>query len=209
MDIKEVELKQQFYLSDEQYNTLKEKGSVVIDGETIEFDEGADYVTPDNTDAKLVALKNYLLAIINAKTGLSLKFVDTLPEATAEDTDTLAIYLVPKTTSEGQNIYDEYIVASGAWEKIGDTTLHTNCLTKEEAAEIYSSKSETIAAIAECEAKIPTNCLTKDGTVEDLYTTAKTIIGAINELKALVNAHESSITTLWGFHGVSPLSEEV
>ena len=163
MEIKEVELKQQFYLSDEQYNTLKTNGSIVIDGETIEYDENADYITPDNTDSKLVTLKNDLLAIINAKTGLSLLFVDTLPDATAETTDTLSIYLVPSTNASGQNIYDEYVVANGKWEKIGDTTLHANCLTQEEAEVTYQTKAD-----------------------ESLRTDDKTVVGAINELSQKV-----------------------
>ena len=134
-------LKRKVYLSDEQYNTLKSTGSITVGDKTVLFSEDDDYVTPDNTDAKLVALKNDLLAIINAKTELSLQIVDTLPEATADDTNTLTIYLLRNTDAVGQNIFDEYIVVNGAWEKIGDTTLHANCATKEELENYYEPLS--------------------------------------------------------------------
>lgn len=64
MDIKEVEIKEQVYLSVEQYNTLKKDGSIVIDGETIEFNENADYITPDETAKNMTALRQEFLAKI-------------------------------------------------------------------------------------------------------------------------------------------------
>lgn len=59
-------------------------------------------------------------ALINAITTIDLQVVQVLP---TEDISTTTIYLVPKSTSETNNAYDEYVYVSNAWEKIGDTQV--------------------------------------------------------------------------------------
>lgn len=56
--------------------------------------------------------------LISAISTLTLEVVQTLP---TEDISTTTIYLVPKTTAETNDIYDEYIYVSNAWEHIGST----------------------------------------------------------------------------------------
>lgn len=53
-------------------------------------------------------------------TGIEFVKVDTLPDVGAKG----IIYLVPKTTPEQSNVYDEWIyVATSGWEKIGSTDI--------------------------------------------------------------------------------------
>jgi hypothetical protein len=58
--------------------------------------------------------------LISAITTMDLQVVQTLP---TEDISTTTIYLVPKTTAETNNAYDEYIYVSNAWELIGSTEV--------------------------------------------------------------------------------------
>jgi hypothetical protein len=58
--------------------------------------------------------------LISAITTMDLQVVQPLP---TEDISTTTIYLVPKTTTETNNAYDEYIYVSNAWELIGSTEV--------------------------------------------------------------------------------------
>ena len=58
--------------------------------------------------------------MIGAISTVSIQVVQTLP---VQDIQTNVIYLVPKTTAQTQNVYDEYIYVNNAWEKIGDTQI--------------------------------------------------------------------------------------
>lgn len=58
--------------------------------------------------------------LISAITTLDIQVVQTLP---TEDISTTTIYLVPKTTAETNDAYDEYIYVSNAWEHIGSTEV--------------------------------------------------------------------------------------
>lgn len=72
---------------------------------------------------------NNLIATI---TTLNIQVVQTLP---TEDISTTTIYLVPKTTVETNDAYDEYIYVSNAWEHIGSTEVDlTNYVTKTDFA---------------------------------------------------------------------------
>lgn len=68
------------------------------------------------------------------------KIVQTLPDT---DISTTAIYLVPKSTAQTDNTYDEYINLTGTslgWEKIGDTEIDLSD---------YYTESEVDALLAE------------------------------------------------------------
>ena len=58
--------------------------------------------------------------LISAITTMDLQVVQTLP---TQDISTTTIYLVPKTTAETNNAYDEYIYVSNSWEFIGSTEV--------------------------------------------------------------------------------------
>lgn len=58
--------------------------------------------------------------LISAITTMNIQVVQTLP---VQDISTTTIYLVPKTTAEQNDAYDEYIYVSNAWEHIGSTEV--------------------------------------------------------------------------------------
>lgn len=64
--------------------------------------------------------KTEVNSLISAISSMSFEVVQTLP---ASDIKTDVIYLVPKSTAQSQNVYDEYIYVNNAWEKIGDTQI--------------------------------------------------------------------------------------
>jgi len=71
-------------------------------------------------------------ALIPTLAGLNLEVVQQLP---TQDISTSTIYLVPKSQSGTNNIYDEYIYVNNAWEKIGDTELDlSNYIQKSQSA---------------------------------------------------------------------------
>lgn len=70
-------------------------------------------------------------ALINALTTIDIQVVQTLP---TQDVSTTTIYLVPRSTAETSNVYDEYIYVSNSWEKIGSTDIDlSNYYTKIES----------------------------------------------------------------------------
>lgn len=58
--------------------------------------------------------------LIGAVSSLNIEVVQELP---SQDISTSTIYLVPKTTSETNDVYDEYIYVSNSWEHIGSTDV--------------------------------------------------------------------------------------
>jgi len=76
--------------------------------------------------------QNEVNTLINAITTINILVVQELP---TEDISPTTIYLVPKSVSLGDNLYDEYIYVSNAWEKIGDTQVDlTNYVTNTDYA---------------------------------------------------------------------------
>ena len=59
-------------------------------------------------------------SLIGAISTMNLQVVQTLP---TQDISTTTIYLVPKTTVETNDAYDEYIYVSNNWEHIGSTEV--------------------------------------------------------------------------------------
>ena len=64
--------------------------------------------------------KNEVNSLIGAISTINILVVQTLP---VQDISTTTIYLVPKSTSKTNDVYDEYIYVSNSWEKIGTTEI--------------------------------------------------------------------------------------
>ena len=97
--------------------------------------------------------------------GLKPEIVQELPTT---NISTSTLYFVPSQNPTSSNIYDEYINTTGTtagWELIGTTAIDMSN---------YYTKTETNTLLA---AK-------QDSTDNNLNTTSKQIVGAINELKA-------------------------
>lgn len=84
-------------------------------------------------------------ALISAIVTLHIEVVQTLPTTGISRT---TIYLVPKTTAQTSNVYDEYINLDGTsqgWEKIGDTEIDlSNYYTKSEADALIANKMDKV-----------------------------------------------------------------
>lgn len=121
----------------------------------------------NSTDNTLTTTSKTIVGAINevnSKANSKFIVVQTLP---VSDIDELAIYLVPKSTAQTNNVYDEYIYIStntpAHWEKIGDTEIDLSG---------YYTSSQVDTLLAD----------KQDVTDNSLATTDKTIVGAINEL---------------------------
>ncbi|MBP5446240.1 MAG: hypothetical protein J6Y28_08730 [Acholeplasmatales bacterium] len=114
-------------------------------------------VTKSGTDAS----PTFTFAFSNIKgepglTTIGIQAVNSLPATGTEG----VIYLVPKTTSGTNNVYDEYIYTNNTWEKIGDTEVD---LTN------YIQKSST------------TGLVKNDGTIDTNSYALETAIPTIDE----------------------------
>lgn len=82
--------------------------------------------------------------LIGQISALSIEIVQTLP---TQDIKTNVIYLVPKTGSTN-DVYDEYMYISNAWEHIGSTDVDlSNYYTKAEIDEMIGDVNTAITAI--------------------------------------------------------------
>ena len=86
-------------------------------------------------------------AVVSAISTLDFAIVSVLPTT---DISTTTIYLVPKTTSQTNNVYDEYIYANNAWELIGDTQIDlSGYVLESDLVAITDSEIDTMFEIFE------------------------------------------------------------
>lgn len=73
---------------------------------------------------------------------MNVAVVQTLPTSGISAT---TIYLVPKSTSQTNNAYDEYLYVNNKWEKIGDTTIDlSNYALKSEIPTVTNDLTDTL-----------------------------------------------------------------
>lgn len=70
----------------------------------------------------------YVQDTIKELGGISFKIVESLPESGEGN----IIYLVPKTSAETDDVYDEYIWQNSKWERIGSTAVDMSGYVKAE-----------------------------------------------------------------------------
>ena len=81
-------------------------------------------------------------ALISAIQSLKKEVVAELPTT---DISTDTIYLVPSSSSQTQNVYDEYLYINNAWERIGSTEVDlSNYYTKTEVDTALANKQDTL-----------------------------------------------------------------
>ena len=117
------------------YSTLINKPSingVTLEGDNSTSDLGINIPDVSNFITKTVDdlvnyykksetyTKNEVNSLIGAISTINILVVQTLP---VQDISTTTIYLVPKSTSKTNDVYDEYIYVSNSWEKIGTTEI--------------------------------------------------------------------------------------
>ncbi len=80
--------------------------------------------------------------LINGITTLNVSVVTALPTSNISNK---TIYLVPKSKTETNNIYDEYLYVNNKWEKIGDTSIDlTNYALKSEIPTVTNDLTNTL-----------------------------------------------------------------
>lgn len=98
-----------------------------------------NYYTKTNTYTKTEVNE-----LINGITSMNVAVVTTLPTS---GISTTTIYLVPKSTSQTNNAYDEYLYVNNKWEKIGDTTIDlSNYALKSEIPTVTNDLTDTLKA---------------------------------------------------------------
>ena len=110
--------------------------------------------------------------------------VEIVQELPTEDISTTTLYLVPKTTAGTLDYYDEFINLDGTtsgWEYVGKTEVDLSN---------YYTKSETEAYVKGDGA----DYIAGTKTFSILPTTAKTILGAINEVAGVASGAQTDAT---------------
>lgn len=98
-----------------------------------------NYYTKTNTYTK-----TEVNDLINGITSMNVAVVQTLPTSGISAT---TIYLVPKSTIQTNNAYDEYLYVNNKWEKIGDTTIDlSNYALKSEIPTVTNDLTYTLKA---------------------------------------------------------------
>lgn len=111
-------------------------GSITIPTNNNQLTNGAGYQTASQVNT---AITNAISGI----TGIDYQIVSTLPSTGAKGT----IYLLANSSSETQNIYDEYIYVNNNWEKIGTTAVDLSDYIKDEdLVKITNTEIDTIVA---------------------------------------------------------------
>lgn len=96
-----------------------------------------NYYTKTNTYTK-----TEVNDLINGITSMNVAVVQTLPTSGISAT---TIYLVPKSTIQTNNAYDEYLYVNNKWEKIGDTTIDlSNYALKSEIPTVTNDLTDTL-----------------------------------------------------------------
>ena len=87
--------------------------------------------------ASTYATQTYVGQQISAAGHISKSIVESLPAV--KDAKDNVIYMIKKAAPDGSNLYDEYMLISGALEKIGDTKTFIDEITNEEIDAILAS----------------------------------------------------------------------
>lgn len=87
--------------------------------------------------ASSYATMTYVGQQISAAGHISKSIVETLPAV--KDAKDNVIYMIKKATPDGSNLYDEYMLISGALEKIGDTKTVIETITNTQIDTILAS----------------------------------------------------------------------
>lgn len=87
--------------------------------------------------ASTYATMTYVGQQISAAGHISKSIVETLPAV--KDAKDNVIYMIKKATPDGSNLYDEYMLISGALEKVGDTKTVIETITNTQIDTILAS----------------------------------------------------------------------
>ena len=89
------------------------------------------------SSAGTYATQTYVSQQIAAAGHITKSIVETLPEASAAKEN--VIYMIKKTTANGDNAYDEYMLVADKLERIGDTQADISTMSNADIDEILAS----------------------------------------------------------------------
>ena len=98
----------------------------------------------DKVDGKVTALSNRVDDLVTAGDHLKRKIVTGVDaiDLTAEDADQY-LYMVPKTGSDADDVYDEYMVLNGTVEHVGNTKVDLSGYVQKETGKGLSANDYT------------------------------------------------------------------
>lgn len=115
----EIPTKESLYSLIESMDSVIDKGtSIIEDFERLEVEKVS--INDSNTSLLTTYSSSKILELIDAINEFNISIVHVLP---AENIDNHTIYFVSKTTSGGNDVYDEYIFIDNKWEHIGSTAI--------------------------------------------------------------------------------------
>ena len=130
--------------------TVTKSTAIGTDGDNYDYYSG--FITIPTNNNQLANGAGYQTAsqvqtaintAISGITGIDYKIVTSLPTTGEKGT----IYLLANSSSETQNIYDEYIYVDSKWEKIGTTAVDLSDYIKDEdLVKITNAEIDTIVA---------------------------------------------------------------
>lgn len=122
--------------------------------------------------------KEEVQQLIQAIPQMHVAIVQQLP---TEDISTSTIYFVPRQTPDTNDVYDEYMYISNAWEHIGSTTIDlSNYYTKTQVDTLLAAKAN--AADVYTKSQVDTAISEVEDTVDSLSTSMSEIADTVSSL---------------------------
>ena len=122
---------------------LLQQLKIKMDAGGITIDTAINASSTNDHAAGTKAVYDFVTAAIAGVSTFHAEIVDSLPSTGASN----ILYLVPKTSSESGNIYDEYLYIGGAWELVGSTGMDLSGYVK--SSEMHALTNSEITAIIE------------------------------------------------------------
>lgn len=120
---------------------LLQQLKIKMDAGGITIDTAINASSTNDHAAGTKAVYDFVTAAIAGVSTFHAEIVDSLPSTGASN----ILYLVPKTSSESGNVYDEYLYIGGAWELIGSTGMDLSGYVK--SSEMHALTNSEITAI--------------------------------------------------------------
>ena len=138
-------------MADQNYIRLDDNGllfllqqlKIKMDAGGIAIDTAINASSTNDHAAGAKAVYDFVTAAIAGVSTFRAEIVNSLPSTGASN----ILYLVPKTSSESGNIYDEYLYIGGAWELVGSTGIDLSGYVK--SSEMHALTNSEITAIIE------------------------------------------------------------
>lgn len=120
--------------------------------------------------------------LISAISTMDVRVVQVLP---TEDISTTTIYLVPKQTPATQDVYDEYIYVSNAWEHIGSTDIDlSDYITTSDLNTALSNYTTT--------SQLTTLLNAKQNTIDSTHKLNSDLVDDTNQTNKFVTTNEKT-----------------